>query len=42
MRMTGFDTDAVVVDQPFLEEAEAIASKKTIVPMKKPTVRRTS
>ena len=33
-----FDTDAVVVDQPFLEEAEAIASKKTIVPMKKPTV----
>jgi SAM-dependent methyltransferase len=32
------NTDAVVVDQPFLEEAEAVASKKTIVPMKKPTV----
>ena len=32
------NTDAVVVDQPFLEEAEAIASKKTIVPLKKPTV----
>ena len=32
------NTDAVVVDQPFLEEAEAIASKKTIVPMMKPTV----
>ena len=34
----GFNTDAVVVDQPFLEEAEAVASKKTIVPNKKPTV----
>ena len=32
------NTDAVVVDQPFLEEAEEVASKKTIVPMKKPTV----
>jgi len=32
------NTDAVVVDQPFLEEAEAIASKKTILPIKKPTV----
>ena len=34
----GFNTDAVVVDQPFLEEAEAVASKKTIVPLKKPSV----
>jgi hypothetical protein len=33
------NTDAVVVDQPFLEEAEAIASKKTIVPMMKPNVK---
>jgi len=33
------NTDAVVVDQPFLEEAEVIASKKTIVPNKKPTVK---
>ena len=32
------NTDAVVVDQPFLEEAEEIASKKTIVTLKKPTV----
>ena len=34
----GFNTDAVVIDQPFLEEAEAVASKKTIVPLKKPSV----
>ena len=35
----GFNTDAVVVEQPFLEEAEAVASKKTIVPLKKPSVK---
>ena len=34
----GFNTDAVVVDQPFSEEAEALASKKTLVPMAKPDV----
>ena len=33
------NTDAVVVDQPFLEEAEAVASKKTLVPIKKPSVK---
>jgi hypothetical protein len=32
------NTDAVVVDQPFLEEAEAVASKKLILPVKKPSV----
>ena len=32
------NTDAVVVDQPFLEEAEAVASKKTLIPIKKPNV----
>jgi hypothetical protein len=32
------NTDAVVVDQPFLEEAEAIASKKTLIPMVKPSI----
>jgi len=32
------NTDAVVVDQPFLEEAEAVASKKTLIPMAKPSV----
>jgi len=34
----GFSNDAVVVDQPFLEEAEAVASKKTLIPMAKPSV----
>ena len=34
----GFNNDAVVVEQPFLEEAEAVASKKTLVPMAKPNV----
>jgi len=34
----GFDTDSIVVDQPFLEDAEAIASKKLVVPIKKPSV----
>ena len=35
----GFNNDAVVVEQPFLEEAEAVASKKTLVPMAKPNVK---
>ena len=34
----GFDTDSIVVDQPFLEDAEAIASKKLVVPIKKPNI----
>ena len=35
----GFSKDAVVVEQPFLEEAEALASKKTLIPMPKPNVK---
>ena len=35
----GFSNDAVVVEQPFLEEAEALASKKTLIPMPKPSVK---
>ena len=35
----GFDNNAIVVDQPFLEEAEEKASKKTLGPMKKPSIK---
>ena len=34
----GFSNDDDVVEQSFLEEAEAVASKKTLVPMAKPNV----
>lgn len=32
------NNDVVIVEQPFLEEAEAIASKKTLIPMVKPSI----